>query len=655
MRKKSIQTELTVVLIGIAFLGMTAVFILSYIAMRNHILEELLAKTHNAAAVEAQKINTWFAQNITFTETVGTSLAQMSDRDLALRMLVQHESDNPGDITVYIGLSDDTGIFSKNEPDFAKWHATQRGWYKSAMAAKGNIVITAPYKDTLTDPPATVITITKDIGKFGDLDAAVGIDLDVKTVVETIGKVETHGGYAFLVDQNGHIVAHPNDRFAPVGDDFYAITDTAHQNHTPVYTEIFPATKSVYSLTDYDGVKRYIFPCIIDSSGWILYAAVPHSAVAKTINPDPTTIVIALSFLLVAAVVVGLVIRRMVVTPLVQVVEAGSKVAHGDLDVALKADSGNEVGQLVEEFGYIVETIKEQANVLEAVSRRDFTVHIEPRSPKDTINIAIQTMIETINKVLNDIMRSAAQVYSSAQQISSGAQGLAQSSSEQTAAVQKLAASTTQIATQTKSNAGMAEHAAKLADTIKERAKKGNRQMSEMMTAVTEINQASHSIGNVIKVIDDIAFQTNLLALNAAVEAARAGQHGKGFAVVAEEVRNLASKSAEAARNTGELIANSIQKAELGARIAQETVASFEEIVSGINDSNRIVADIAKSSEEQSLGIEEIHSGIDRVAQIVEQNSETAGQSAAASKELTEQSVMLQELMAQFKLTNATS
>jgi methyl-accepting chemotaxis protein len=227
---------------------------------------------------------------------------------------------------------------------------------------------------------------------------------------------------------------------------------------------------------------------------------------------------------------------------------------------------------------------------------------------------------------------------------------LAQGSTQQAAAVEELSAAISEIANKTKQNAEMAGRAAALATTILRDAEKGSAQMGQMMEAVKDINQAGQSISKVIKVIDDIAFQTNILALNAAVEAARAGQHGKGFAVVAEEVRSLASKSAEAAKDTAALIENSLEKASLGSRIAGETAASLKDIVSGIGESDKIVGDIAKSSEEQSRGIAQVNHGIDQVAQVVQQNSATAEQSAAASEQMSSQSALLQERIAQFKI-----
>jgi methyl-accepting chemotaxis protein len=191
-------------------------------------------------------------------------------------------------------------------------------------------------------------------------------------------------------------------------------------------------------------------------------------------------------------------------------------------------------------------------------------------------------------------------------QIADGAQSLSRGTTEQSAVIQQLSSSVNEIKTQTEQNADVARVAATLSTDIRGNAEKGNNQMSNMMHAVKEINDASNQIGKVIKVIDDIAFQTNILALNAAVEAARAGQHGKGFAVVAEEVRNLASKSAEAAKDTGGLIENSIEKAQLGLDIATETSESLREIVDGINKSAQIVAQIAESSDKQTAAISQL-------------------------------------------------
>jgi methyl-accepting chemotaxis protein len=211
------------------------------------------------------------------------------------------------------------------------------------------------------------------------------------------------------------------------------------------------------------------------------------------------------------------------------------------------------------------------------------------------------------------------------------------------------------VAVSIRSAADNAKNVANLAGGIKGKAEQGAVQMNQMMEAVQQINEASQNISKVIKVIDDIAFQTNILALNAAVEAARAGQHGKGFAVVAEEVRSLAAKSADAAKDTGSLIENSIEKAELGAKIAGETNESLKEIVTGINETSTLVSDIASSSETQSQAIKQINTGIDQVAQVVQQNSATAEESAAASEEMSGQSAILQNLIAQFKLKGGSN
>ena len=312
--------------------------------------------------------------------------------------------------------------------------------------------------------------------------------------------------------------------------------------------------------------------------------------------------------------------------------------------------SKDEIGQMITDCDHFIDSVIRVSDELVEIADGDLTVEVATLSEKDTIGVSLKKVVENLNLMFNEINNSAAQVSTGSKQIADGSQALAQGSSEQASSVEQLSASIAENTQMTKDNAEKAGRASSLSDTIRDKAEKGSRQMDEMMIAVSDITQASESISRVIKVIDDIAFQTNILALNAAVEAARAGQHGKGFAVVAEEVRNLAAKSAEAAKDTGNLISNSIEKAKMGSRIAGETAASLTEIVSGINESSQIVMDIAKSSEEQTQGIAQINIGIEQVAHVVQQNSATAEQSAAASEEMSGQSSMLEELISRFKL-----
>ncbi len=312
----------------------------------------------------------------------------------------------------------------------------------------------------------------------------------------------------------------------------------------------------------------------------------------------------------------------------------------------------DEIGQLTGAFCMMMDRFLASSLTMSQIAERDLTMDVTVASEQDTMGAALKNTVDNLNGMFSEISAASIQVSTGSKQVADGSQALAQGSTEQAAAVEQLSASISEIAEKTRENAGQAGRAASLGNTIKGSAEKGSAQMNHMMQAVREINEASQSIGKVIGVIDNIAFQTNILALNAAVEAARAGQHGKGFAVVAEEVRSLASKSADAAKETASMIANSIEKAELGSRIAQETASSLSEIVSGINESSRIVGEIAKSSEEQALAIAQINKGIEQVAQVVQQNSATAEESAAASEEMSGQSALMNDLVSQFRLKN---
>jgi len=344
------------------------------------------------------------------------------------------------------------------------------------------------------------------------------------------------------------------------------------------------------------------------------------------------------------------------ISPIKKLQKDVMEIAKGNLSSKLDIKPNtSEIGMLADSVIKIKSTLSQYigdiTRKLEAMAdgNMDIIVDIDYIGEFRPIKTSLERILDSLNDTLSQIGIASDHVSAASKQIASGAQALAQGSTEQASSVEELSSSIADISKKTKENSGMAEHAASLAEAIKISAEKGNRQMDEMIAAVKEINTASQSISKVIKVIDDIAFQTNILALNAAVEAARAGQHGKGFAVVAEEVRNLAAKSADAAKDTSGLIANSMEKAVLGARIAEETASSLGEIVSGIDESNSIINEIAKSSAEQSLGISHINKDIDHVSQVVQLNSATAQQSAASAEEMSGQSIVLAQLTSQFK------
>lgn len=343
-------------------------------------------------------------------------------------------------------------------------------------------------------------------------------------------------------------------------------------------------------------------------------------------------------------------VRRKVGRPVQRLTQASKQIALGNTDVALVVGTQDEIGELTASFEDILATTREQQQVLQDIANGDLTVEITPRSEYDTMSHAMQQMVQRLSEMIEEIQASTRVVYSGTVQISNGAQLLANDSIRQAQALDELSGATEAVAAKTKNNVKTASEADSLTSEIKTTAEQLLHQMQAMTKAVDEINEANGEIGKVIRVIDDIAFQTNILALNASVEAARAGESGKGFAVVAEEVRQLAGKSAKAAKETGTLIENSMQKTQLGAQIASETFDSLSDIVGKINDTSQIVNKIPQASMEQEEALQQVNAGVLEAANIAQQNTATAQESAAASEEMSQQANNLQSLVAKFQL-----
>ncbi len=335
-----------------------------------------------------------------------------------------------------------------------------------------------------------------------------------------------------------------------------------------------------------------------------------------------------------------------------------NELAKGNMSISVTGDYPGDYAVIKASLNGFISQLKQIiadiSHVLTEMSTGSFNVHpsFAYNGSFNEVNQSIERILESLNAIMADISVSAEQVASGIRQVSDGSQTVSMGATEQAGAIEELTATVSVIAQQTRQNADDAARANELTHTAKKNAEQGNEMMSAMQQAMSEINEASASISKIIKVIDDIAFQTNILALNAAVEAARAGVHGKGFAVVAEEVRNLAAKSAQAAKQTTELIEGSVTKTAAGTKIADNTASALVGILDSVDKAAELVGNIATASNEQATAIVQVNKGIEQMSQVVQNNSATSQEQAAASQELSAQAEMLKSMVSQFHLAS---
>ena len=344
-------------------------------------------------------------------------------------------------------------------------------------------------------------------------------------------------------------------------------------------------------------------------------------------------------------------LRKMIVRPIIQVKNVLHEIGHGHLEQRLNLTQQDELGDMGRTLDELSDSLQhEVVEPLQQLAAGDLTFKVAAHDQNDKVRSAIKQVGDELNTIIAQLQSGGDQISSASGQVADSSQTLSQSATETAASLEEISSSINEMASQTTQSATNANQANQLAGEASRAAANGGQQMSAMVAAMSEINEAGQNISKIIKTIDEIAFQTNLLALNAAVEAARAGQHGKGFAVVAEEVRNLAARSAKAASETAELIEGSVEKTRNGTQIAEQTSAALNEIVGSISKVTDLVAEIAAASNEQAQGIAQINQGLGQIDQGVQQNTATAEESAAAAEELSSQAAHMKQMLGRFTL-----
>ena len=406
-----------------------------------------------------------------------------------------------------------------------------------------------------------------------------------------------------------------------------------------------------------DGQVRYYVPLQIEGVDWWVQTAmtIPHFDQEK--NQLLFALILSEVIIFILVQIINFVRISNALKPLKKISEAGKEVAGGNFDVEIHYPQQDEIGELSRSISEVIGRSKkivfDLRDRLDAMAGGNFTENLESEEYVGDYAPLLESLKhiqEDMNRTLQEVHASSGQVLSSAEQVNTGAQSLSQGATEQASSIEELSANMQDISQSIQASTKTAGDAYKLQGEAGVAVLQSNEKMEEMRKAMDDITAKSNEISKIIKTIDDIAFQTNILSLNAAIEAARAGAAGKGFAVVADEVGNLAQKSAKAAQNTGLLIEETIEAVEKGAKITEETAESLNSVSKSTEEVNTLIEKISAASSKDLEGITSLNQGLQQISSVVQANSATAEQSAAASEELTGQANKMNELVERFQL-----
>lgn len=411
--------------------------------------------------------------------------------------------------------------------------------------------------------------------------------------------------------------------------------------------------------------KLYSFTSIPNTDGWSVGSAVPLDDFNKGIGSNILVFAILSIVFLSFATWGSNYLAKKIMSSLKISIDTLNSLANGDFTTPMPdMDSKFDIQDLIDVHEY-VRTVRDSNNAvitdinyfLGEMANGNFDVEsaISEKYVGDYRHIlfAENTIKSQLNDILREISASSEQVASGSNQVSSNAQLLAQGSTEQAESIQELSGSIFELTNNINENAKQSSQAKALTLESEQIMESGLEEMEKALKAMEEISTTSKEISKVIGVIEDIAFQTNILALNASVEASRAGENGKGFAVVANEVRNLAYKSSEAAKNTAHLIKGSISVTEKGASLVNTTNKEFGEVSKKSAEVTELIEKISDQAQQQAEKVNQIASGVKQVSSVVQQNSAASEESASASEELSAQATLLKDMVGKFNLSNS--
>lgn len=456
----------------------------------------------------------------------------------------------------------------------------------------------------------------------------VGIEYDLSFLYNLLNsQMILDSGYVFLMDEDGfEMFYYPDSNYISMPVSVLG-SDEIVKKVSEFKSTKFSTESKVSSPDGNDDYVLKFFPVICEdiNKSFILEAVVKNSEIVEIYQGAIFIIVsVEIAVLIITCFVLYWIVRKKIepVEVFSSFITEVKNTGNFNLPVNNLYSGNDEIGKAIAAFGENNKMLSKRADILADIAKGDFSQTPEVISKDDLIGKSIEELIEINNNSLIAVSDTSFQIASAASQLAESSQLLAHGTTEQASAIEQLSATIAGINAKSKE--------------IRENAQKNDEQMDQLLEAVRKVNDVGRNISKIIKTIDDIAFQTNILALNASVEAAHAGEHGTGFAVVAEEVRKLALKSSEAAKNTANMIADSIHCARTSTEIARTTSEALKFIVSQID--------------ETAISISQINIGVEQISQVVQTNSATSEESAACSAEMRQYAETLKTIVSKFKL-----
>lgn len=529
----------------------------------------------------------------------------------------------------------------------------QEPWYKTVMS-NSKEYIGNPQPSPVSGIPNIILAYPVIDPDSKEIMATFAVATNLSKVTETLVKTNPiDNSKTLLIDSSGKVLGAEDsaqilnlDLSKKKGDvqDFYK---KVIKNNSGVGYFTLNGVENIASFNKVDQFDMYVI------------SFMPVTQFTEDVNKLQSGMIIVMIISIVICVLLTSVLSKKITKPIRKIQNGADRLANGDLDVTIDISSNDEVGKLAESINTLTNRLKkyidyidESSRILNQYAEGDFRLNLVNHytGEFEKLKNALVNVSDMQKQVIGEIKESSSLISSHAEQMATGAATISEGATEQASAIEELSAEINEIHITINHTAEKANEAGQKSEKATIEVKNGNQKMEDLLFAMNEISQASKQIGNIIKVIDDIAFQTNILALNAAVEAARAGSAGKGFAVVADEVRNLAGKSAEAAKQTTELIENSIAAINKGTILANDTGKSLLEIVSSTNEASCLISEIAQRSQEGVVSVNQVKLGVEQISTVVQQNAGSSEESAANSQELAAQVEKLNQLVNRFKL-----